>query len=191
MARKQFNIQVQVSKETKEEYQKIFDELGASGEEFLKTLMENYKYPEIIENEKVIERIVERPIEKIVEKPIEVIKEVEKLVEVIKEVDKNQILISLNPAQQAILEKTSQDEETIEIHNYNANRESIQRKYPDLLLPLIEGENNIGRVLTNLFFIQVIDGPGDHICFWPGREIRKVFENLSESNNIDDLDNIE
>lgn len=194
MAKRQIMIQVQVSNETKEKFREFFVGSGAnSNGEFINMLLENYANPEIIETE--VERIVERPVEKVVEKLVEVIKEVEKPVEVIKEVsktlEKNQILISLTPIQQALLKESVENDETIEIHNYYAISEDYQEKHPDMLLPLVEGENNIGRFLTNLFFIQLLEGSGDWIHYLSNSEMRNILENLPESDNTDELDNIE
>jgi hypothetical protein len=89
-----------MSKDTKDQFDSLFNESGANSKgEFIALLLENYANPEA---GKTTEKIIE------VEKPIEVVKtvEVEKLVEVEKELEANQILLTLTNPQYCALKET-------------------------------------------------------------------------------------
>jgi len=184
------HIQARVNVEIKARFEEIFIESGSNSKgEFVAKLLDRYMEPE-----------------KVVEKLIEIEKEVEKLVvrEVPARLKDNEILVTLSPIQQKLLllavevfdsepdpdwgdVEESQGDLVFKEQNYYAVSPSVIEKYGDLFTPLIQGENNMSRILINSFAYGVYKGW--EICPQVSRsELREmnalIRENQSKKNNI-------
>jgi hypothetical protein len=165
------NISMRISSETKEYFEELFQESGASSKgEFLKVLMDRYSIPE---EEVIIPRDNKNKPETI---EVEKIVEVEKVVEVERPLKENEIVINLNKLQFTMLEWLTTKNQCRK--SMNADIENINNgvdktfwgnkmysgRYKDLFINYTcedspeKVKEDIGAHLVNVFMVMIAKG---------------------------------